>query len=156
MPVPLSGYNTLATIGNTPVALTEWEVMPEVDDIDATNTESGGYHVAFPGPVKCEITLTGYVDAYNNPFSTGGLITSLPEQFVPSGTISLQIYVAAQPGGSPAGPYWNFSSQTVGNLQGYGAWVQSCQMKASVKEKVMFTAKLIGSGVFSYPIGDVL
>jgi hypothetical protein len=146
MPIPLAGYNTGGEIDGVPIALTEWEVNPEVDDLDGTSTESGGFHVAFPGPVKCEITITGFFDATNNPYGVGtnGLEAG---QYV-----GLTIFVNdnADVGASP---FWDFPFNEE-TLQ--GAMVKSCQTKASVKEKVMFTAHLIGSGEFIYPEGDVI
>ncbi len=147
MALPLAGYNTAGTINNVAIALTEWEVTPEVDDMDATNTESLGFHVAFPGPVKAEVTITGFYDATLNPFTDFGATGLTAGAYV-----SLEIFVNANPtvGAEPA---WIFATSP-GTLN--GAMVKSCQVKGNVKEKVMFTAHLVGSGVFSYPAGDVI
>lgn len=154
MPVstlPLAGYNTSGQINTVAVALTEWEVTPAVDDTDATNTLSGGYHVPFGGPVKCEITLTGFYDASQNPFeiagSPGDLLGLMAGNFV-----GLTIYVNDAIGVG-ATSYWQFPAG--GGLpqanQLNGCLVKSCQIKTSVKDKVMFTARLVGSGQFAFP-----
>lgn len=138
MAIPLAGYNTAGAVNGAAVALTEWEVTPEVDDLDGTSTESGGFHQTLAGVVKCEITVTGFFDGALNPY------TDLPDlQAGNLVTLSLSINANGNVGGEP---FWLFPS----------AMVKSAQTKASVKDKVMFTAHLIGNGVFDYPAGDVL
>lgn len=146
--IPLAGYNTAGYIDGVQVALTEWEITPEVDDLDATSTESGGFHVAFPGVLKGEITLTGFYDANNNPFMIGPASATGLEGLMPGNYVQLQIYLNANPlVGSE--PYWNFP--TVGGNPISGAMVKSCKTGMKINEKVMFTAQLIGSGTFTYP-----
>lgn len=145
MAYPLAGYNTAGTINDVAVALTEWEVTPEADDLDATNTESDGFYCAFPGVVKCEVTLTGFYDATLNPFVLGA--TGLTA----GAYCSAEIFVNAN-ALVGAEPFWSFA-YVPGTLQ--GLMVKSFQCKGGVKEKVMFTARMIGAGVFTYPIGNV-
>lgn len=145
MPIPLAGYNTAATVDGVAIALTEWEVMPEVDDTDATNTESLGFHVPFPGPVKCEITITGFYDATENPYAIGTFGLSAGQY------VGLDIFVNDN-ANVGATPFWSFPYS--GGLT--GAMVKSAQTKANVKDKVMFTAHLIGAGEFIYPEGQVI
>lgn len=133
--LPLAGYNTWGEVNSTTVALTEWEVNPEVDDLEGTSTESGGFYVPFPGVVKAEITITGYFDAWLNPYAA-------PVNLTPGTSVSLLLGVSQ----TNTGVAWDFTS----------AMVKSAQTKASVKDKVLFTARLIGSGTFTYPEGDVL
>lgn len=147
IPLPLAGYNTSGLVNDVSIALTEWEVQPEVDDLDATNTAVGGVHVAFPGPLKCEVTLTGFYDGNNNPFSIGDAAGMQAGAFV-----ALQIYVNDNLDvGSQS--FWSFPVNDSDNQ--FGCMVKSIQTKASVKEKIMFTAHLIGSGWFVYPEGEI-
>lgn len=147
MPLPLAGYNTSATVNGTSVALTEWTVKPEVDDLDASNTEAGGVHIAMAGLLKCEITLTGFYDGSVNPFALGNSTGLMPGSFV-----DLVIFVNDNLDvGSLSS--WNFVIDVSANQ--YGAMVMSYENKGNIKEKVMFTARLIGSGEFYYPEGDI-
>ena len=145
-PFPLAGYNTSGTINGIEVALTDWEVTPEVDDLDATNTESAGFYCAFPGVQKAEVTLTGFYDATLNPFNLG------PSGLTAGSYVSAEIFLNANPLVG-AEPFWNFT-WVPGSLQ--GLMVLSFQCRGGVKEKVMFTARFRGAGVFEYPVGDVI
>ena len=132
---PLAGYDTVGLVNGTEIAITDWEVRPEVDDLDGTSTLDGGYYVPYPGRMKGEIHLKGWYDGAANPYAA-------PFNLIPGNIVAdVQIFLDET---ETSG--WDFPT----------AMVKSAPSRGNIKEKVMFECVLIGSGQFNYPLGQVI
>lgn len=129
---PISGKNAKMRIGSYVLAGKRWTGTYELDELDVTNFESGGYHECIGGVRKVTVQMDGDFNAAENMFDSPPLITD-------GDTISLvRLYL-----NGTDGPYWSIPTLLV----------RSVSNSAEVRGTVTFSISGTGSGVFVLPTG---
>ena len=136
MPGFLSGKFGRVRIGAGPTTLrvNSWRVVPRVDKLDVTNSESAGIGEYIAGIKDLDVTLQCDYYYGSNVFGT----------LAPGDTVStIKLYLNATTTGL-SGSYWDIPSMLVTDLPN----------ESQVRGKVTLTINGAGMGAFVAPTGE--
>lgn len=131
-----SGKNGRVTIGGNTLKVTQWRVMPKVEKLDITNSESTGTGEYITGVTDLDFEISFDYNTGNTPAHFSGT-SSAPTGMTPGAFIAAVLFI-----GSPSGPSWVIPS----------GLVTDADVTSSVRGKVSVTVRGSSSGGFTVPV----
>jgi hypothetical protein len=127
--IAYSAKNAKVRIGATVVVAKQWDVEPQVDELDVTNFEGGGYHEVIGGIKKLTVNIQ---------LDDNGL-ENIYDVIKPGDDAALvKLYL-----NDTAGPFWYIPYLFISRMP------QRADVKAAMSDTIQGT----GNGSWSYPTG---
>lgn len=127
--IAYSAKNAKVRIGATVVVAKQWDVEPQVDELDVTNFESGGFHEVIGGIKKITVNIQ---------LDDNGLENIYDVIQAGSTATNVKLYL-----NDTAGPFWNIPYLFINRMP------QRADVKAAMSDTIQGT----GTATWSYPTG---